>query len=96
MTTTDQRPQITHCRGAGKTSVCIHYTGNREVNYCYITDLVIIIMQVQLISCIHVCICCSCRLLVTERTGLVCRDDSVEGLRFYPNRFLYPDLDSQS
>ncbi|XP_015776109.1 PREDICTED: vacuolar protein-sorting-associated protein 36-like [Acropora digitifera] len=28
------------------------------------------------------------RLLVTEQAGKACRDDSVEGLRFYPNRFL--------
>lgn len=28
------------------------------------------------------------RLLVTENAGAVCRDDSVEGLRFYPNKFL--------
>ncbi|XP_064405346.1 vacuolar protein-sorting-associated protein 36-like [Halichondria panicea] len=31
------------------------------------------------------------RLLGTEKVGLVCRDDSVEGLRFYPNRFLEMD-----
>ena len=29
-----------------------------------------------------------CRLLVTEKAGTLCRDDSVEGLRFYPNKFL--------
>ena len=29
-----------------------------------------------------------CRLLITEKAGKACRDDSVEGLRFYPNRFL--------
>ena len=28
------------------------------------------------------------RLLSAEGEGLLCRDDSVEGLRFYPNRFL--------
>lgn len=28
------------------------------------------------------------RLLRAEREGLVCRDDTVEGLRFFPNRFL--------
>lgn len=28
------------------------------------------------------------RLLVTEQAGKACRDDSVEGLRFYPNLFL--------
>ena len=28
------------------------------------------------------------RLLSVEKEGLICRDDSVEGLRFYPNRFL--------
>lgn len=28
------------------------------------------------------------RLLLTEAAGKACRDDSVEGLRFYPNRFL--------
>ncbi|WAQ99329.1 VPS36-like protein [Mya arenaria] len=28
------------------------------------------------------------RLLLTEREGGVCRDDSEEGLRFYPNHFL--------
>jgi len=28
------------------------------------------------------------RLLAAESEGLLCRDDSVEGLRFYPNRFL--------
>lgn len=28
------------------------------------------------------------RLLVTEGAGAICRDDSVEGLRFYPNKFL--------
>jgi ESCRT-II complex subunit VPS36 len=30
------------------------------------------------------------RLLLCEDKGLVCRDDSPEGLMFYPNRFLYP------
>ena len=28
------------------------------------------------------------RLLAAEAAGAACRDDSVEGLRFYPNRFL--------
>ena len=28
------------------------------------------------------------RLQITEKAGKACRDDSVEGLRFYPNRFL--------
>lgn len=28
------------------------------------------------------------RLLTAERSGKVCRDESIEGLRFYPNRFL--------
>ncbi|XP_068148718.1 vacuolar protein-sorting-associated protein 36 [Drosophila tropicalis] len=30
------------------------------------------------------------RLLVAERLGKVCRDESVEGLRFYPNLLLHP------
>ncbi|EDW19710.1 vacuolar protein-sorting-associated protein 36 [Drosophila mojavensis] len=33
------------------------------------------------------------RLLVAERLGKVCRDESVEGLRFYPNRLLACDND---
>lgn len=28
------------------------------------------------------------RLLATENAGLICRDSSVEGLRFYPNLFM--------
>lgn len=28
------------------------------------------------------------RLLTAERAGRICRDESIEGLRFYPNRFL--------
>lgn len=28
------------------------------------------------------------RLLVTEKNGKACRDDSIEGLKFYPNSFL--------
>lgn len=28
------------------------------------------------------------RLLTAERAGSVCRDESIEGLRFYPNLFL--------
>ena len=28
------------------------------------------------------------RLLLAEKAGKLCRDDSVEGLRFYPNRFV--------
>lgn len=28
------------------------------------------------------------RLLVAERLGNICRDESIEGLRFYPNLFL--------
>ena len=28
------------------------------------------------------------RLLAAEAVGAACRDDSVEGLRFYPNKFL--------
>uniref|UniRef100_A0A1X7V371 Vacuolar protein-sorting-associated protein 36 n=1 Tax=Amphimedon queenslandica TaxID=400682 RepID=A0A1X7V371_AMPQE len=28
------------------------------------------------------------RLLLTEEAGKACRDDSVEGLRFYPNKFI--------
>ena len=31
------------------------------------------------------------RLLLTEQAGKLCRDDSLEGLRFYPNRFLAMD-----
>ena len=30
------------------------------------------------------------RLLTAERAGKICRDDSIEGLRFYPNLFLNP------
>ncbi|CAG0915563.1 unnamed protein product [Notodromas monacha] len=30
------------------------------------------------------------RLVLCEEKALACRDDSAEGLRFYPNRFLYP------
>lgn len=30
------------------------------------------------------------RLLTAERSGKVCRDESIEGLRFYPNKFLQP------
>ena len=30
----------------------------------------------------------SSRLLVTEKVGQACRDDSVEGLKFYPNLFV--------
>lgn len=32
------------------------------------------------------------RLYTTERLGLACRDESIEGLAFYPNRFLNEDL----
>ena len=28
------------------------------------------------------------RLLLAEQAGKLCRDDSLEGLRFYPNKFL--------
>ena len=28
------------------------------------------------------------RLLITEKYGKACRDDSIEALRFYPNLFL--------
>lgn len=28
------------------------------------------------------------RLLTAESLGKICRDDSIEGLRFHPNRFL--------
>lgn len=28
------------------------------------------------------------RLLTAERAGKICRDDSIEGLRFHPNLFL--------
>ena len=44
--------------------------------------------------CVCVCVCVYhwisslSRLLITEKAGKACRDDSVEGLRFYPNRFL--------
>lgn len=31
------------------------------------------------------------RLLITEKAGLICRDDTIEGLTFYPNLFLYPE-----
>nr|XP_014090894.1 vacuolar protein-sorting-associated protein 36 [Bactrocera oleae] len=34
------------------------------------------------------------RLLAAERLGKVCRDESIEGLRFYPNLLLYRDIDS--
>ena len=30
------------------------------------------------------------QLLFTEKLGHVCRDDSMEGMRFYPNRFVHP------
>ena len=36
----------------------------------------------------HLSLFLSYRLLITEKAGKACRDDSVEGLRFYPNRFL--------
>jgi len=29
-----------------------------------------------------------CRLLTAEHAGKLCRDESMEGLRFYPNEFL--------
>jgi len=28
------------------------------------------------------------QLLTAERAGVVCRDETIEGLRFFPNRFL--------
>lgn len=28
------------------------------------------------------------RLFTAERAGKICRDESIEGLRFFPNRFL--------
>lgn len=28
------------------------------------------------------------RLLLTEQAGKICRDESIQGLRFYPNKFL--------
>lgn len=31
------------------------------------------------------------RLRLTEQSGKACRDDSVQGLRFYPNYFLFPE-----
>lgn len=31
------------------------------------------------------------RFLIAERAGKVCRDESIEGLRFYPNLFLEQD-----
>lgn len=31
------------------------------------------------------------RLLMTEKYGKACRDDSIEALRFYPNLFLDQD-----
>lgn len=31
------------------------------------------------------------RFLISERAGKICRDESVEGLRFYPNLFLFPE-----
>lgn len=31
------------------------------------------------------------RLLMTEKYGKACRDDSIEALRFYPNLFLEQD-----
>ncbi|EGD79764.1 hypothetical protein PTSG_10749 [Salpingoeca rosetta] len=34
------------------------------------------------------------QLLLAEAEGALCRDDAVEGLRFYPNRFLHPDTGS--
>ena len=33
-----------------------------------------------------------CRLLSAEKLGGLCRDESVEGLRFYPNMFLTPPV----
>ena len=30
------------------------------------------------------------RLRLTEQRGKACRDDSVQGLRFFPNYFLFP------
>lgn len=32
------------------------------------------------------------KLLVTEKYGKACRDDSIEALRFYPNLFLEEEL----
>ena len=28
------------------------------------------------------------RLLLTEQAGRICRDESIQGLRFFPNKFL--------
>lgn len=33
------------------------------------------------------------RLLTTERAGKVCRDESIEGLQFFPNRLLENSID---
>ena len=56
---------------------------------CILLDDVVYIVVVVVVVVWH-------RLLVTELAGLVCRDDSVEGLRFYYNKFLYPNIDTQS
>lgn len=41
-----------------------------------------------LLSLLLMIVCCMVRLLMAEKVGKLCRDDSVEGLRFYPNKFL--------
>jgi len=36
---------------------------------------------------VSVCMCLFDRLLTAERAGKLCRDESMEGLRFYANLF---------
>lgn len=57
--------------------------------YCwkfYSSDIfVLIVSSTFLFLTLNVCL--SSRLLLAEKMGHLCRDDSVEGLRFYPNLF---------
>ena len=84
-----KRALLTYSGGAFKACWCLNNAGYREVHTHFMELISIHYVSVPLLNVFLIS-----RLLITEKAGLICRDDTVEGLRFYPNLFLHPDPDA--
>lgn len=54
----------------------------------FVIESLLIVKKALVLIGINGCIFFDFRLLLTENVGGVCRDESIEGMRFYPNLFL--------
>ena len=54
----------------------------------HVVNVSAVLAKERYVGIVHTNIHYTARLLLTEQAGRVCRDESIQGLRFFPNKFL--------